>query len=187
MKPNGDRSGQPRRDVPEGIIVAPQRAVWELVKEYIEEQIVLERFPPGSWLPSVRDLSAQLGLNRNTISKAYQALGREGTVTAKQGVGVLVARRPVIEHHTTERLASLIAAVIDEAQRAGMDDTELLQQIESELARISHVRELRVAFIECSPEDTRKMSQHLSRHLDVPITAVDLNDFLSDPARYARE
>lgn len=175
-----------RSDGTDTLVVAQQRAVWELVKEYIEEQIVLDIYPIGSWLPSVRDLSAQIGLNRNTISKAYRALGRDGTVVAKHGVGVLVARRPIIDRHPTERLSSLIVAVVEEAKRSGVTADMLLKHIETELARVSRVQQVQVAFIECSPQDTEKMSQHLSRHLEVSVTPLDLNDFLNNTALYAQ-
>lgn len=183
---NDDKIARPGTDITDGLLVMQQRPVWELVKEYIEEQIVLEKYPPGSWLPSVRDLSAQLGLNRNTISKAYRALGREGTVASKQGVGVLVVHRPAVERDPPERLASLISAIIEEAKRTGITDADLLRHIETELTRTSLAQGLRVAFIECSPQDTETMSQHLSRHLETPVTPVDLNDFLIAPEEYAR-
>lgn len=176
---------QPRIASSDALLAASQKPVWEVVKEYIEDQIVLGAYPIGSWLPSVRELSAEVGLNRNTISKAYRALGRDGTVISKQGVGVLVERRPTTDRHPEGRLNSMISALVQEAKRTGVTDELLIRHVEAELVRVSQVQQFNVAFIECSPQDTEKMSKHLSRHLEVAVVPLDLHDFLSDTARYA--
>ncbi|CAN5520021.1 hypothetical protein BH24CHL1_BH24CHL1_16890 [soil metagenome] len=185
MRSNGSGNSQWRPDSLDPILVAQQRPVWEVVKEYIEDQIVLGVYPVGSLLPSVRGLSAQMGLNRNTISKAYQALGRDGTVVSKRGVGVLVTLRPSVNRKPSERLASLLVTLVEEAKRSGVSDEALVQRVEAEIARVSQAQHVKIALIECSPQDTEKMCQHLSRHLEVQVDPVDLNDFLMHTESYA--
>lgn len=182
-----DRPGGSRQDTvsPNSILVTQQRPVWEVVKEYIEDQIVLGALPVGSWLPSVRELSVQMGLNRNTVSKAYRALGRDGTVVSKHGIGVLVARRPSGDRQPNERLASLISALIIEARRSSVSDESLIKRIEAEIVRVSQSQQVKVAFIECSPPDTEKLSRHLSGHLELQVDPLDLNDFLMHTESYA--
>jgi len=41
------------------------------VARHIEQQIALGRLSPGDRLPSERELAAQLGLSRNTVTAAY--------------------------------------------------------------------------------------------------------------------
>jgi len=41
------------------------------VAQHIEQQIALGRLSPGDRLPSERELAAQLGLSRNTVTAAY--------------------------------------------------------------------------------------------------------------------
>ena len=45
----------------------------------------------GDRLPSVRELAAALRVNRNTASKAYQALETEGLIETRAGQGCFVA------------------------------------------------------------------------------------------------
>jgi len=45
----------------------------------------------GDRLPSVRELAAALRVNRNTASKAYQALESEGLIETRAGQGCFVA------------------------------------------------------------------------------------------------
>jgi GntR family transcriptional regulator / MocR family aminotransferase len=52
------------------------------------------RLRPGARLPSSRALAVDLGIARNTVAEAYSQLVAEGWLTAVQGSGTRVARRP---------------------------------------------------------------------------------------------
>ncbi|WP_227837198.1 MocR-like pyridoxine biosynthesis transcription factor PdxR [Nocardia aurantia] len=49
------------------------------------------RLAAGTGLPSSRDLAAQLGLSRGTVTTVYEQLVAEGWLTARQGAGTRVA------------------------------------------------------------------------------------------------
>ncbi|CCQ98636.1 transcriptional regulator (GntR family) [[Clostridium] ultunense Esp] len=46
---------------------------------------------PDDKLPSVRQLSAMLIVNPNTVSKAYQELERQGIIETRQGKGTFIS------------------------------------------------------------------------------------------------
>ena len=48
--------------------------------------------PPGSRLPSVRELAGQLAINPNTIQRAYRELESEGYILSVAGKGSFVAQ-----------------------------------------------------------------------------------------------
>ena len=48
--------------------------------------------PPGTRLPSVRELAAEAGVNVNTARAVYQRLESEGLVSSEQGRGTFVAK-----------------------------------------------------------------------------------------------
>ncbi|MFE2755176.1 PLP-dependent aminotransferase family protein [Actinosynnema sp. NPDC059335] len=52
------------------------------------------RLAPGTRLPSSRDLAAQLGVARGTVTSAYAQLVGEGYLTARRGSGTTVAAAP---------------------------------------------------------------------------------------------
>ncbi|MCP2343227.1 MocR-like pyridoxine biosynthesis transcription factor PdxR [Actinomadura rupiterrae] len=56
------------------------------------------RLRPGTRLPSSRDLAAQLGLARGTVTAAYDQLVAEGRLTTRHGSGTWVAEHPPSEH-----------------------------------------------------------------------------------------
>ncbi|HXV77425.1 MAG TPA: PLP-dependent aminotransferase family protein [Candidatus Polarisedimenticolaceae bacterium] len=49
---------------------------------------------PGHQLPPTRDLARDLGVNRNTVVAAYEALADEGWVRSHTGRGTFLVRRP---------------------------------------------------------------------------------------------
>lgn len=63
---------------------APQKPA-ELTEARLIDAILDERFPPGSLLPSERDLSLQLGVTRPTLREALQRLARDGWLEIRQG------------------------------------------------------------------------------------------------------
>lgn len=57
-------------------------------------RIAAGSLPGGLRLPSSRALARQLGVSRNTILAAYQALACEGLLAARRGSGTRVAAPP---------------------------------------------------------------------------------------------
>lgn len=56
----------------------------------LQQQIVNGSLPPGSKLPPIRSMAAQLKVSRNTVVLAYQRLLSEGYVETIEGVGTYV-------------------------------------------------------------------------------------------------
>jgi 2-aminoadipate transaminase len=58
---------------------------------FFREEILSHRLPHGSRMPPTRELAAQIGLNRITISSAYELLESEGLIRTHVGRGSFVA------------------------------------------------------------------------------------------------
>lgn len=78
----------------------------------IKNLIVSGRLEKGSRLPATRELAGQIGLNRTTISAAYELLESEGLITGHVGRGSFVAASGSEKSHVNWReiLASSIEA-----------------------------------------------------------------------------
>ncbi len=70
-------------------------------------------YRPGEALPSVRALALDLGVNPNTVQRAYEELEREGLVESRRGMGMFVSAKGL-----DSARAGSAAAVI-----AGLSDT----------------------------------------------------------------
>jgi GntR family transcriptional regulator len=59
----------------------------------VRQQIARGAYRPNESLPSLRSLGAEIGVNPNTVQKAYDELTREGLVESRRGAGLFVVDR----------------------------------------------------------------------------------------------
>ncbi|MCX7687798.1 MAG: LacI family transcriptional regulator [Fimbriimonadales bacterium] len=69
----------------------PEMPRYVQVRQWVERQIALGYWRSGDVLPPERELANQLGVSPLTISRALQALAREGVLMRKRRVGTVVA------------------------------------------------------------------------------------------------
>src|SRR5882757_7072883 len=80
--------------------------------EQIGQQIRSGQLPRGERLPATRELAGQLGLNRTTVSAAYELLETDGLISGQVGRGSFVtggATGGVDWSHLLERDGSPLA------------------------------------------------------------------------------
>ena len=63
------------------------RPIYAQLVDRIRIQIVSGQYPPGSRLPSVRELAAQASVNPNTMQRAFGELERSGLVVTQRTFG----------------------------------------------------------------------------------------------------
>ena len=87
-------------------------------------------FGEGGQLPSVRAVARELGVNPNTIQKAYAMLERDGVIYSVPGKGSFLAKpEAVLEKRRAEALDQLRQAV-REALDCGVAPEELAQALD---------------------------------------------------------
>ena len=64
--------------------------VYQQIAEHIRRQVTAGRLVEGDRLPAIRHLAERLGVNRDTVSLAYEELAAEGVVEAHVGRGTFV-------------------------------------------------------------------------------------------------
>lgn len=64
--------------------------VYMQIYEYIKSEILLNRIPYKTKLPSIRNLSIHLGVSKNTVNSAYQQLISEGYVKSHNRSGLFI-------------------------------------------------------------------------------------------------
>lgn len=68
----------------------PRRAVYLQIADQISDAVARGRLGAGERLPAIRGLAATLGVNRDTVSLAYELLVRDGLLEATVGRGTFV-------------------------------------------------------------------------------------------------
>ena len=118
------------------------RPIYTQVKDGLRKLILTGALAPGTKLPSVRELAAELAINPNPIQRAYRELEAEGAILSIAGKGSFAAEQPQADaaalqgaiegfRQAAERLAaagmqkSAMHALLDEwdQQKAGRMDT----------------------------------------------------------------
>jgi len=93
--------------------------------------------PPGTPLPSVRQLASDLSINPNTVAKAYMFLEREGIIHTVRRRGTFVSdmARTKAREIADQRLGEALDRVLQEAAAFGMDQKQLLDAMKQRLRR----------------------------------------------------
>ena len=151
----------------------------------IEYGVTSGDFPPGSRLPSVRELAAELGVSPVTVSAVYARLRASGLIDSAPGRGTFVRRA---EPHASGPLADpvdgALRRALQRADRAGVGRAELIERLQRMVARGSPTRPLRTAFVGVYPAVTRAYVADLRRHLAVgdELVATTFDELADDGA-----
>ena len=113
------------------------RPIYEQIKDGLRKLIVTGALGPDEKLPSVRAMATQLAINPNTIQRAYAELERQGYIYSIKGKGNFVAQTERLQYLKVEELRGRLAAILDEAQRLGMSDDEIIDFIRGIIAERS--------------------------------------------------
>lgn len=109
-----------------------RKPIYEQIVEGIEREIVTGIIGEQEQLPSIRELSALLGINPNTIQKAFLDLDRAGVIVSTLGRGCFVAKDA--RERIRERLSTKIAEIREmaiELANAGIDEESIMKAVHS--------------------------------------------------------
>jgi len=89
-------------------------------------------------LPSVRKLASDLGINPNTVARAYQELERNGVIATVPGDGTYVAENVprLLKSEKLRRLQPYAKQLAVEGVQLGLTDEEILSILHEELEKL---------------------------------------------------
>ena len=91
---------------------------------------------PGARLPTMRQVAVQLGIDLNTVQRAYGELEREGILSMTQGRGSFVAETPPPPRDTKAEARALAVKVVAQAQASGIALDELVEALKGLKGRV---------------------------------------------------
>ncbi len=103
-----------------------KESIYEQIRSQIEKFIMTGILKPDDKLPSVRNLAEDLGINPNTVMKAYQELEKNGYIYTLNKKGVFVAKDP---EKAKQRSLSDAENMIRTLKEEGLTKKELLEVI----------------------------------------------------------
>jgi GntR family transcriptional regulator len=67
-----------------------KQAIYLQIAEFVCEQILLNKWPLGEKILSIRDLAVAMEVNPNTVHRAYDFLQQQDIILNKRGIGYFV-------------------------------------------------------------------------------------------------
>ena len=106
--------------------------VYEQLINQVEEFVLKDILAADSQIPSVRNLSATLAINPNTIQKAYSELDRTGIIYSVPGKGCFITKdaKHILSEKKKEGLSSL-KILLGELKLAGISRSIILDTVDT--------------------------------------------------------
>ncbi len=112
--------------------VDPSRAlpVYEQVREQIRRMVAAGTLTPGTRLPTIRQLAADLGLAKGTIERAYELLEGDAVIERHGRNGTYVAEvAPSTKREQTVGLELAAEALVIVARQLGADEEAVVRAL----------------------------------------------------------
>lgn len=103
--------------------------IFEQIKKQILEFISIGILSADDKLPSVRSLASSIGINPNTVVKAYQELEAQGYIYKIQGKGCFISNHEPIQMIKKEK-ENEFRNIVMEMKRFGICQVELISIIQ---------------------------------------------------------
>ena len=155
------------------------------IKSYILDKIKSGEYLAGAKIPTERELSAELGVSRNTVSAAYKELLLEGVLEAQQGRGTFV-KSTAADAETDalggrrERLVKIIDDAMTKVVELGftVDQFAAIASIRA-IEKNQAVKELRVAVVDCASEYIQRFINQIGQIANVRSETVILSELIA--------
>lgn len=115
--------------------------VYEQIARQIRECVASGELPAGTRLPTVRILASDLGVNLNTVARAYWLLEEEGFVSIRNRSGAEVLAPAIKPAADRERLCQELRKILARMRQAGFSTEELRRLADREIASLGNRQE----------------------------------------------
>ncbi len=148
--------------------------IYQQLVDGIRAAIKAGTLTAGQQLPTVQEVTQKLGIARGTIKRAYDELELAGLVEKVQGRGTFVRYQPANSGSRKEQAMAAIDAMLKQLEDMGLSPAEINIFLNLKLRQWAEQEaHVKVAVVECNPENLSQMSEQLHH-----INGVDLYAYL---------
>ena len=109
--------------------------IYEQLYKSITRMAALGAIDRGEALPSVRTLAQELGVNPNTVQKAYQMLEHDGIICSVPGKGSFISNNSSAISQQQEIAGEKLEEAIKAAADCGIQKTEIIERVNNLFSR----------------------------------------------------
>lgn len=106
------------------------RPIYQQIMEEVVRRVSLKDWPPGTRMPSIRELAVALKVSVITVKRAYLELERMGVIVTQQGRGSWISEGLQVTNLQRKELQRQIDQLLQLAATMGLCTDELIYQIE---------------------------------------------------------
>lgn len=105
--------------------------IYEQIVQGIEKYVALGILKPEQQIPSIREMAASLGINPNTVKKAYSILEQRGTIVtlSTKGTFISIKTDKIVENSVNEKIEE-IKKIIEEIEKFGISKEEIIKKLQ---------------------------------------------------------
>lgn len=101
------------------------RPVYLQIEEYIRNAVITNSYPPGSRIPTVRELATELKVNPNTVQRAMAELEQQGLLIANGTLGKIVTtEEAIIESIRQQAIQAAVKDCVTQFKNLGISIKE---------------------------------------------------------------
>jgi DNA-binding transcriptional regulator YhcF (GntR family) len=111
------------------------KTIFLQIRDWLVDQILTGKLAPGDRIPSVRELAADIEVNRNTVMRSYALMEQDGIIDNRRGIGFFVsdqARQRLATDEKAQFIRDELPKIVHQAKvlRLTLADFEpLIQQL----------------------------------------------------------
>ena len=104
--------------------------IYEQIVEQIERYIAFGVLKAKEQLPSIREMASTLGINPNTVKKAYEELEKRGSIVILSTKGTFITDKVsgVVSRKVDSKI-TVIKETMKELEKLGMTKEEIIRKI----------------------------------------------------------
>lgn len=137
--------------------------LYRQIADAIYSEIIGGRLAAGDKLPTVRELSDEMGISRGTIKHAYEYLENSGIIEMIQGKGTFVLGAEENISSRKEKAMLAIDRLLQEMENLGFTPREIEIYLKLKLQGLEERYDfVKVAIVDCNPETIKQIEKQLS-------------------------
>lgn len=105
--------------------------IYEQIISEIERYVALGILKPKEQLMSIREMATTLGINPNTVKKAYSELENKGVIITISTKGTFITDNPSkVADSKIEKIIEEIKTKMKELQKLGISEEDIIKRIQ---------------------------------------------------------
>ena len=121
------------------LLPSDERPIYLQIMQQVKYAVASGVLEPGSLVPSVRELSRQLVVNPNTVTRAYRELRGEGILHPVRGTGLQVTSDayPRCREDRLHAVRDRLRRALEEARQSGLPTEQVQRLVRQEFRRVN--------------------------------------------------